>query len=615
MKTVVKRGILVANLIMLMATLPAWAQVEVGENTRMNLSGNLSFGYTADYSNLLPSDHGMTPGGNADLSGYYYNPNFLSFDVQPFYNQSRDNSQYQSVFQSGGVSGNASIFSGSHFPGTVNYSRVYNNEGGITLPGVGSLVTRGKSDNLGLGWGIHIPGYPNVQFQFADGGSNSSVFGTSANSTYRSKLFGVAVSDRWAGFDLSGDYHRNNIHSLTPDFLAGEGPVASAGSSNSYDFTLGHKLPFNGAFSAAAGRSDVSSESSGEQFNGTIDTVGSGVSFEPIANLNLGVTEQYTNNLEGSIYQSVFSGGVVPSSLLDYSTHSLDINGHANYTVPSIHLTFGAIADRRQQEIFGVSLSADMFSESVIYGADLLGGYFNASAAVTQTQIMGVNGGAHSLGQFETVSYSRKYQNWTLNSSFNYSHNTQTVLIGYTASGYGYSAGIGRRIGAYSFWSVNAVETKSKFSNSSGSENLSQSYSTSLTLKRFSMSGSYAKADGNSLLTPTGLTPVTTPIPVLTPAQEIVFGGKSYSFGASTTPLHGLVLSGSYSSTKSNTTASYATSQNTTAQLNTMLQYKVRQLWITGGYLRLQQGFSITGQPAASYSSFFMGITRWFKFF
>ena len=60
---------------------------------------------------------------------------------------------------------------------------------------------------------------------------------------------------------------------------------------------------------------------------------------------------------------------------------------------------------------------------------------------------------------------------------------------------------------------------------------------------------------------------------------------------------------------------SSATSQNTTAQLNTMLQYKVRQLWITGGYLRLQQGFSITGQPAASYSSFFMGITRWFKFF
>jgi hypothetical protein len=46
-----------------------------------------------------------------------------------------------------------------------------------------------------------------------------------------------------------------------------------------------------------------------------------------------------------------------------------------------------------------------------------------------------------------------------------------------------------------------------------------------------------------------------------------------------------------------------------------MLQYKVRQLWIQGGYLKLQQGFSITGQPYASYSSFYMGITRWFNFF
>ena len=615
MKDAVKRAILAANLLALLLALPARAQLQVGDNTSMNLSGNLSFGYTGNYSNLSSSDHGMTPSGNADLSGYYYNPGFLSFDVQPFYNQARDNSQYQSVFQSGGVTSNASIFSGSHFPGSVSYSKVYNAEGGLSVPGVGNLTTRGNSDNFALGWGIHIPDCPNVQFQFTDGSSNNSVFGTSADNTYRSKLFGVVVSDTLAGFDLSGGYHYNKTHAVTPEFLAGEGPVTTDGSSNTFDFAVEHKLPLHGAFSASAGRADVNTDSSGQQYNGTIDTVGSGVSFQPVTNLNVGVSEQYTNNLEGSLYQSVItSGGIVPSSLLDYSTHSLDLNSHANYTLPSKHLTFGVNADRREQEIFGTSASANTFSESVTYGADLLGGFLNSSVAVTQTQIEGANG-SHSLGQFETVSYSRRFQRWIVNGSYNYSRNTQTVLIGYTASGYGYSAGIGRKFGAYSLWSANAVETKTKFSNASGSENTSQNYSTALTLKRFSFSGSYGKADGTSFLTPTGLTPITNPVPILTPVQEVLFGGKSYSFGASTSPLRGLVLSGSYSLTKSNTLANSATSQNTTAQLNTMLQYKVRQLWITGGYLRLQQGFSISGQPMASYSSFFVGITRWFKFF
>ena len=103
----------------------------------MKANGNVAFGYTADYSNLTGSDHTLSPSGNGDLSGYYYAPGFLSFDVQPFYNESRDNSSYQSIFQSSGVSGSASLFSGSHFPGTVSYSKIYNSEGDLSDSGSG----------------------------------------------------------------------------------------------------------------------------------------------------------------------------------------------------------------------------------------------------------------------------------------------------------------------------------------------------------------------------------------------------------------------------------------------------------------------------------------------
>lgn len=615
MTKMLKDAAVVSSLVVLLLVLPAGAQLQVGDNVTMRLNGNVSFGYTGDYSNTIGSDHSMSPSGNADLNGSYYSPGFLTFDVQPFYNQSRVNSTYQSTFQSTGVTGSASIFSGSHFPGTVSYSKVFNGEGGYTVPGVGNLTTHGDSQNIALGWGIRIPDYPNAAFQFTDGDNTSSVFGTNANSSFHSKMFGVTASHSLAGFNLNGGYHYDTTHAVTPGFLVGEAPDTSANSSNSFDFNATHKLPFHGAFSAGAGKSDIHSASFGENFNGSIDTASSGLEFEPRENLNVGVTTQYTNNLEGTLFEPVIAaGGIVPAALLNYSTHSLDLNGHANYSIPKIHLTFGASADRRDQTILGTSLSADIFSEMVGYGADVFGGFFNASSVVTETQVNTL-GGTNSLGEFEVVSYTKRFQQWNVNGSFNYSHDTQTALIGYTSSGHGYSGGIGRKLGTYSYLSFSAAGTKTHFSNSTGSDNFSQTYSSSVTLKHFSASGSYAKADGTSILTPTGLTPISSPTPVLTPLEAFVFNGRSYSFGASTTPRHGLVLSGSYSKTNSTTSASSVTSLNDTVQLNTMLQYKVRQLWITGGYLKLRQGLSITGQPPASYSSFYVGITRWFNFF
>jgi hypothetical protein len=610
-----QRAIWVVSLLTLILAVPARAQLQVGDNASMNLSGNMSFGYTGDYSNFAGSAHTLTPSGNADFSGFYYSPGFLSFDVQPFYNESRANSTYQSIFQSGGVSGSASIFSGSHFPGSVAYSKVYNSEGGLTIPGVGNLTTQGNSDNLVVGWGIQIPDYPQVSFQFADGGSDSTVFGTSSDAKFHSKTFGVMASDKWEGFQLNGGYHHNVVNSLTPEFLAGEGPQTSDASSNTVDFSATHRLPWQGAFSVGAGRSDVTSESSGEKFNATIDMLNSGVGFQPITNLNLGVNAQYTDNLEGSLYQSVISaGGVVPPALLNYSTHSLDINSQATYVIPERHLTFLASADRREQSTIGIPITANSFDEMVTYGNEFLRGFLTISGGASETAVSGYSS-VDSRGLFGNATYTRKLQRWNLSGAFNYSRNNQTAYIGYTSSGYGYSAGIGRKIHTSSYWSFNASQTKSTFDNSSGSDNFNQNYSTSLSLKHFSMSGSYAKADGTSILTATGLTPITNPTPGLGPFEEIVFNGKSYSFGMSTTPIRGLVLSGSYSRARSNTVASSAFSENTTAQLNTMLQYKVRQLWITAGYLKLQQGFSITGQPPTSDSSFFVGITRWFKFF
>ena len=57
------------------------------------------------------------------------------------------------------------------------------------------------------------------------------------------------------------------------------------------------------------------------------------------------------------------------------------------------------------------------------------------------------------------------------------------------------------------------------------------------------------------------------------------------------------------------------TSWNQFEEQNAYLQYQFRQIGVQGGYTHLQQGFSASGQPPASVTSFFIGVYRWFNFF
>ena len=56
-------------------------------------------------------------------------------------------------------------------------------------------------------------------------------------------------------------------------------------------------------------------------------------------------------------------------------------------------------------------------------------------------------------------------------------------------------------------------------------------------------------------------------------------------------------------------------STNESDEYNAIIQYQVRKVQIVGGYSRLDQGFSGSGTAPQNISSYYMGATRWFKFF
>jgi len=148
---------------------PLRAQVQLGNETQVNLDGSISGGYSGSMTNEGPDGHGFTFGGAGNFTGSFHSPQFLSFDVSPFFNQSRNNSNYQSITDSSGMVASANIFGGSRFPGYLNYSKIYNSESIYSLPGIGNYATNGNSHIFGAGWSANLKDLPSLAFGYQQG--------------------------------------------------------------------------------------------------------------------------------------------------------------------------------------------------------------------------------------------------------------------------------------------------------------------------------------------------------------------------------------------------------------------------------------------------------------
>jgi hypothetical protein len=612
-----KRNIVILAVFVLALAPRASAQVNAGE-TSLNLNANLSAGYGDDYTNLSGSDHSIVGAGAAELSGIYHNPNFLSFGVQPFYNQSRLNSSFQSITSSSGVNATATIFSGSDFPGSISYSTTYNGNGNFGIPGLANYTTHGNFDNLAIGWGVHLDDLPIVNFSFSTGNSAYSVYGVNTQGTLHSDTFSVTSAYRIAGFSLDGGYQYSGSRSLTPEFLAGELPQQSDSGANSFFFGVGHNLPWHGSISASAMRLDLhttfNAPTYSDRYDTTLDTLTGSLSFAPRAHLNVGASTYYTDNLEGTLYnQLVTAGAFVSQNEGQQASHDLSLTGYANYDMPAQHLHFNAFAERQQQTFLGLSFASDSYNGTAAYSNTLLGGQFNGVLGLTRTSIDTTN--ESMLGLNTMVNYTHQIRRWTLAGGFSYSQDNQTVLIAYTTSGYNYSGGVGRRIGRRSYWGAYASGAKSLLTGEPGSANSSHSYSTSLSLPHFSINGSYSMSSGNALLTSTGLVANPLPLPVTNPAAVVFYNGKSYSVGLGSSPVRGLTLTASYAKALSGTQSNSTSSNNNNENMYFMMVYQFRKMFFQTGYSRLVQGFSLVGTPPALQGSFYVGISRWFNFF
>jgi len=159
-------------------------------------------------------------------------------------------------------------------------------------------------------------------------------------------------------------------------------------------------------------------------------------------------------------------------------------------------------------------------------------------------------------------------------------------------------------------WTAGFSGAHSGLSNSPGDSTHSESYSTGLTMRKFSVQGTFAQGTGISVL---GAGGVITPVPTPGLTNIMLFNSSNYGGGIAMTPFKRFSIAGSFSRSISNTVAA-TLSHNDTEVFNAQMQYHLRSIGLQAGYLRFTQGISAIGAPVNT-TSFFVGATRWFNFF
>ncbi len=589
-------------------------QLSIGENTKLNAGALFLFGYNGVYGDEIPSSHGLNFGVDGKLSGSYYNPNFLSFTAHPYYNQSRADSTSQSLTGASGVDASANFFTGSKFPGSVNYHYDTNSTGTFGLTGQSDFTTYGRSQGFGINWNAMLPDWPSLSVGYSQGSGHSTLYGTSEETDASTRLFNLHSNYHIADFRLNAYFDHNSLNSKYPQFLAGQESVQE---SSGHDFGFGaqHNLPLHGSFYVNYNRASASSDYLSNQgqnqttstsSNYTDDNETANASFHPTQKLGFNVTQNYTNNLSGYVTQNLGGNGPPPPGLnLGSGSYSSTLGGGVTYQFTTF-LAGSAQATYYKQHYFGNSYTGEYLSGTLNYGKRLWD-MFTFSASVIDSS----NGqGQNALGFVGNANFYHRIGRWRTSGQFSYAQNVQTLLVTYTTSYYNYSANVNRHLPGGLTWTMAFNGAHSGLTHYQGSTTHSESYSTSMSMRRVAVNAVFSQSSGVSLL---GAGGVIQPGPTPGLTDFILFSGSSYGGGISVNPVKRLSISGSFNRAISNTIAA-TTSHNSTEVFNAQMQYHLRRIGLQAGYTRFTQGISAIGAPVND-TSYFVGITRWFDFF
>ena len=607
MRLATKLAVLIGALLLLAGV--AAAQANLGENTELNLSGNLSFGYNGLFSDIVSNQIGF--GGNADLTGYYYDPRFLSFRFSPYYNQSRLNSNYNAVFSGKGFSASANLFGGSHTPVDVSYSRDWNSEGTFTIPGALGFTTNGRSQAFSVGAGAYYEGFPTLQASFTLTNSGYTILGSDEDGENDGRVFSLSSTYSHWGFNFNGNYANTHLKQHTPLLFTNFFTTDQTTDQSTFQAGASRQLWKGAQFSASYARTHFVTDYSGQSTDATYDTVNANLGWRPTTKLMVSAGTNYTTNFGAYYLNTLEPGGSPGTGLLPLLRDSSNFTSgvHATYFL-SKDLTLDGGVDHTSQDYAGQRLDTTSMSGGAGYRHGLWGGQFGAQYGLSFYRAP--DGDQRATGHTVAASFSRDVHAWRTSAGVQYNTHVMTAVLGYTQTGYGFNLSTSRYFGDW-FLTLAGRVGKTSFNGSTLADTLSSSYSVSVSRRTYAFNAGFSRNSGESLPTVNGLLP--SPVPAPIPGLLIVYSGRSYSFGGSYQPMRRWKLSGSYINSVYETDNLQVISNNMVRRLDFRTEYTWRQMQIHGSYTYLQQGIGAGFTQPQTINAIYFGVSRHFDIF
>ena len=599
---------------LLLLTLPAWAQLKVGDDVSLNMNADIGFGYSGDYGDLQTSDHSFGLNGDASVNGYFYNPNFVNFFVTPIYNRSQANSGTGSLTDSSSVNAGAGIFTGSHFPGSVSFGKTFDSTNTFGVPGLPTYTTSGNTTQFGLGWSELVPGLPPVSAQYFQSSTDSTFLGYAGNDHSSTRDLSVQSQYKLDGWIMTARFSDLWTHTELPSFLTAGEESTNAGNSKTFSFDTSHRLPLSGSFAFGYSYGSFDGEGDGASSSGSNNSFTGTASFTPWRRLTTDFGVEYNTNLTGFVEQQLISAGsVVPEVNFGSNSNSLLLYSYDNlYIGKGLSAAFDF--SRTQQEVYGESVAANHFSAVLNYSIHKpLWGALNFYGGVNDQS---TDAGHQGTGLVGGVSLNKRMWGFEWSGNFAYAQDVQTVLATVDTSQYSYLASVRRDLSRHLRWYSNFNGYHTGLSQIAGSSSHAEGYGTNLMYRGYGGGFTYNSSYGTALLTAGGLVPVPVTVgPVLSGNQYLLENGTSYSVVATANPINRWTINANFSKALSDTTTPTLYSSSLSKIFMFYTAFQLRKVSFVGGYTKLTQGpeGGTSGALPVGYSSFYIGIQRWFK--
>ena len=594
------------------------AQVSIGSETKLSMNGELGAGYAGTFGNQeMQSGHGIFFTGLANATGYYYNPKFLNFSVQPFYNRSQTNSAVQSVFSESGVEATVNLFTGSHLPGSVGYSAGWAQNSQTQFAGQPGLSSNGNSQNFNVTWSAIFPKWPTLTATFSDGSTVDNIIGETSPTTVSNRYLNIYSTYALYGFQINGYFNRQNTDSSFPAFLTGSALESNSKGTN-YGFTAFHTLPLSGNVGFGLSRFTYDSSDNFELSNsGTSDTATATISLSPTRRLGVSASFRYYDNLVGELQQNgTLPPGSVPITSFNTGVSGVTFNTFASYNLGKGFSLVG-YANRQSQTYSGTQYDSNQWGATLTYNYSRpLFGLLYFSFGTVDTA---GNGNQGYLGFVGDVGLKKQINGWDINADVSYAQNVQSSISLFTTSNYKYGASVRKRFFEEMYFSAAYTGVQTGLTQLAGYHTRSDTAIATMHRKWLGISASYSRTDGTSILASNGSL-VPTPLPAGVP-DTVVYAGTAYGAGLDVAPVRRMVINVNWIRLNNNTQSNFNVnnplffSENNSNRVYAQLQYNVRKLIVRAVYWRTNQLISSSSLGNTIVNSYSFSISRWFNFF